>query len=52
MRKAICRELYSRYENEGEMFLDRIIAIDETWIRDFESQLNIWKGITSPRAKS
>ncbi|KAL4154328.1 hypothetical protein QTP88_000207 [Uroleucon formosanum] len=35
--------------------IHRIIAIDETWIRDFEpelkSQSNIWKGITSPRAK-
>ncbi|KAL4083594.1 hypothetical protein QTP88_028910 [Uroleucon formosanum] len=54
-RKDICRELLSRYENEKETFLDRIIAIDETWIRDFEpelkSQSNIWKGITSPRAK-
>lgn len=54
-RKDICRELLSRYENEKETFLDRIIAIDETWIRDFEpelkSQSNIWKRITSPRAK-
>ncbi|VVC29804.1 Transposase, type 1 [Cinara cedri] len=54
-REDICRELLSRYENEKETFLDHIIAIDETWIRDFEpelkSQSNIWKGITSPRAK-
>ncbi|VVC32732.1 Hypothetical protein CINCED_3A021716 [Cinara cedri] len=33
-RKDICRELLSRYENEKETFLDRIIAIDETWIRN------------------
>jgi len=51
--KTIAANSLSRYENDGETFLDRIIAVDETWIRDFEPELkspsNIWKGITSPR---
>jgi hypothetical protein len=34
-------ELLRRYEAEGEQFLNRIVAIDEPWIRDFESQLNL-----------
>jgi hypothetical protein len=28
-----------RYEAEGEQILNRFVAIDETWIRDFEPQL-------------
>lgn len=54
-RSEIARELLARYENEGETFLGRIIAIDETWIRDFEpemkSQNNVWKSPGSPRAQ-
>jgi len=44
-------ELLRRYEAEGEQFLNRIVAIDETLIRDFEpelkSQFSQWKHATS-----
>ncbi|XP_025154653.1 uncharacterized protein LOC105190474 [Harpegnathos saltator] len=54
-RSEIAHELLACYENEGETFLDRIIAIDETWIRDFEpelkSQSDVWKSPGSPRAQ-
>jgi len=53
-RKRIA-ELLRRYEAEGELFLSRTVAIDETWIRDFEPQLkpqsSQWKHATSPRQK-
>ena len=53
-RKRIA-ELLRRYEAEGELFLSRTVAIDETWIRDFEPQLKFqfsqWKHATSPRPK-
>jgi hypothetical protein len=54
-RKRVAEELMRCYEAEGEQFLNRIVAIDETWIRDFESQLKSqssqWKQATSPRPK-
>jgi histone-lysine N-methyltransferase SETMAR len=54
-RKTVAEELLRRYEAEGEQFLNRIVAIDETWIRDFEPQLKSqssqWKHATSPRPK-
>jgi len=54
-RKRVTGELPRRYEAEGEQFLNRIVAIDETWIRDFEPQLKSqssqWKHATSPRPK-
>jgi histone-lysine N-methyltransferase SETMAR len=54
-RKRITEELLRCYEAEGEQFLNRIFAIDETWIRDFEPQLKSqssqWKHATSPRPK-
>jgi histone-lysine N-methyltransferase SETMAR len=31
-RKRVAEELLRRYEAEGEQFLNRIVAIDETWI--------------------
>jgi histone-lysine N-methyltransferase SETMAR len=37
-RKRVAEELLRRYEAEGEQFLNRIVAIDETWIQDFEPQ--------------
>lgn len=53
-REDVCYEL-SRYENERETFFDRIIAMDKTWICDFEpelkSQRKMCKGITSPKGK-
>jgi len=55
-RKRVAEELLRRYEAEGEQLLNRIVAIDETWIRDFESQLKSqssqWKHATSPRPKN
>jgi hypothetical protein len=54
-RKRGAEELLRRYEAEGEQFLSRIVAIDETWIQDFEPQLKSqssqWKHATSPRPK-
>ena len=51
----VAEELLRRYEAEGEQFLNRIVAIDEKWIRDFEQQLKChssqWKHSTSPRPK-
>ena len=38
-RKRVAEELLRRYEAEREQFLNRIVVIDETWIRDFEPQL-------------
>lgn len=42
-----------RYENEGQQFLNRIVAIDETWLRSYEpelkSQSSEWHTPDSPR---
>jgi hypothetical protein len=38
-RKRVAEELLRRYKAEREQFLNRNVAIDETWIRDFEPQL-------------
>ncbi len=38
-RMHITQDLLTRYRNEGESFLKRIITIDETWIHDFEPEL-------------
>ena len=38
-RVKICTELLNRYSDEGEMMLNRVVAIDETWIRSFEPEL-------------
>jgi len=47
--------LKQRFNIEGQAFLYRIVAIDETWIKDFEpelkSQSNDWRIPTSPRPK-
>jgi histone-lysine N-methyltransferase SETMAR len=54
-RKRVAEELLRRYEAEVEQFFNRTVAIDETWIRDFETQLKSqssqWKHSTSPRPK-
>jgi hypothetical protein len=39
--KRIAEELLQCYETESEQFLNRIVAIDETWIRDFEPKLSV-----------
>jgi len=55
-RKRVAEEILRRYEAEGEQFLNRIVAMDETWIRDFEPQLKSqscqWNHATSPRLKN
>lgn len=54
-RLDIATLLKQRFSTEGQTFLNRIVAIDETWVRDFEpelkSQSNEWKGPSSPRPK-
>jgi histone-lysine N-methyltransferase SETMAR len=54
-RKRVAEELLWRYEAEGEQFLNRTVAIGETWIRDFEPQLKSqschWKHATSSLPK-
>jgi hypothetical protein len=47
--------LKQRFNVEGQAFLYRIVAIDKTWVTDFElelqSQSNEWRSPTSPRPK-
>jgi hypothetical protein len=54
-RQRIAEKLLHRYQTEGEEFLKRIVALDETWIRDFEpelkSQPSQWKHTDSPCPK-
>jgi len=54
-RNRVAEELLRRYRAEGEQFLNGIVAIDETRIRDFEPQLKShssqWKHAASPRPK-
>ncbi len=54
-RSEIAYKLLTHYKNEYEIFLDWIVATDETWIWDFEpemkSQSDIWKGPSLPRAQ-
>ena len=35
-RKRVAEELLGRYD-AGEQFLNRIVAVDETWLADFET---------------
>ena len=50
-----CKLLKERFDVEDQAFLRLIVAIDETWIRDFElelnSQFNKWRTTGSPRPK-
>lgn len=43
----------NRLENDGDQFLNRIVAIDETWLRSYEpelkSQSSEWHSPSSPR---
>ena len=49
------QQLLHRFLEEGNEFLQKVVAIDETWIREFEpelkSQSSEWKGKDSPRPK-
>ncbi len=46
-------ETFDSLPKEGIVFLQRVITIDETWMRDFElelkSQSEVWRGKNSPR---
>lgn len=52
-RLDTARDLLKRYEQEGETFLNRIVAIDETWVRSYEPELkrqsSEWHTPSSPR---
>jgi hypothetical protein len=54
-RLGLATLLKQRFNVEGQAFLCRIVAIDETWVRDFEpelkSQPNKWRSPTTPRPK-
>jgi len=51
----IAQQLLHRFREEGNEFLQKVVAIDETWNRDFEpelkSQSSEWRGKGSPRPK-
>lgn len=38
-RMEIATQLFARFQQEGDVFLKRIVAIDEIWMRDFEPEL-------------
>ena len=52
---GIAQQLLHRFREKGNEFLQNVVAIDETWIRDFEpelkSQSSEWRGKGSSRPK-
>ena len=52
-RYRIAVQLRRRYHKEGDSFIQRIVAIDETWIRSYEPELkrqsSEWRHPDSPR---
>lgn len=52
-RLRVAQNLLERYEKEGESFISRIVAIDETWLRSYEPELKRqsteWHTPASPR---
>ena len=52
-RVNIARKLLKRYGEDGDEILQRIVAIDQTWIRSFEPELkrqsSKWHTKNSPR---
>jgi len=54
-RLETAQQLLHRFREEGNEFLQKVVAIDKTWIRDFEpelkSQSSEWRGKGSPRPK-
>jgi len=54
-RLETAQQLLHRFREEEKEFLQKVVAIDETWIRDFEPELNsqssVWRGKGSPRPK-
>jgi len=51
----IAQQLLHRFREEGNEFLQKVVAINKTWIRDFEpelkSQSSEWRGKGSPTPK-
>jgi hypothetical protein len=54
-RLEIATLLKQRFDVEGQSFLYRNVTLDETWVRDYEpelnSQSNEWRSPASPRPK-
>lgn len=52
-RVVTCRQLLRRHRKEGDSFLERIVAGDETWCHSFEPELKTqsseWHHPSSPR---
>ena len=52
-RLEVATHLLSRFDSEGQDFLSRIVAIDETWMRSYEPELKRqsaeWHTPSSPR---
>ena len=52
-RLEVAIHLLSRFDSEGQDFLSRIVAIDETWVRSYEPELKRqsaeWHTPSSPR---
>ena len=52
-RLEVAIHLFSRFDSEGQDFLSRIVAIDETWVRSYEPELKRqsakWHTPSSPR---
>ena len=55
-RLEIAQQLLHRFREEGNEFLQNVVAIDETWIRDFapelKSQSSEWRGKSSRDRKN
>jgi len=55
-RFEIAQQLLHIFREEGKEFLQKVVAIDETWIRDFEpelkSQSREWRGKSSRDRKN
>ena len=51
----IAQQLLHRFREEGNKFLQKVVATDETWIQDFEPELKFqsseWRGKSSTRPK-
>ena len=52
VRVKMCNEYCRQYNDEGEIFLNRVVTCDETWIHSFEpeskQQSSVWKHPSSP----
>ena len=55
LRVECCEQLLKRFEREGEIFMDRIVTVDETWISlytpETKARSTMWKTPRSPSPK-